>query len=124
MISCHVPARWKDRGDKDMPADGNPESSLVDFARQIAEMPKSALEAAFNFTDPVPNKKMDLPPASAKPSDMFAEDRRVSKEQGLASADAQNPQPAPILAPGTSRKRQLRTTDEIATMILDYAANR
>ena len=76
-----------------MPADGNPEWSLVDFARQIAEMPKSALEAAFNFTEPVPDKKMDLPPASAKPSDMSAEDPPVSREQGPASADAQNAQP-------------------------------
>jgi hypothetical protein len=101
-----------------MPADGNPEWSLVDFARQISEMPKSELEAAFNFTEPVPNKKMDLPPASAKPSDMSAEDPPVSREQGPASADAQNAQPAPIVAPGTSRKRQLRTPDEIATMIL------
>ena len=101
-----------------MPADGNPEWSLVDFARQIAEMPKSELEAAFNFTEPVPNKKMDLPPAPAKPGDMSAEDPPVSREQGPASADAQNAQPAPIVAPVTSRKRQLRTPDEIATMIL------
>jgi hypothetical protein len=101
-----------------MPADENPEWSLVDFARQIAEMP-SAPEAAFNFTEPVPNgKKMDLPPASAKPTDMSAEDPPVSREQGPASAECQDTQPAPIVAPGTSRKRQLRTPDEIATMIL------
>lgn len=102
-----------------MPADENPEWSLVDFARQIAGMPKSAPEAAFNFTAPVPNgKKMDLPPASAKPTNMSAEDPPVSREQGPASAESQDTQPAPIVAPGTSRKRQLRTPDEIATMIL------
>ena len=74
-----------------MPADENPEWSLVDFARQIAGMPKSAPEAAFNFTEPVPNgEKMDLPPASAKPTNMSAEDPPVSREQGPASAESQD----------------------------------
>ena len=104
-----------------MPADERADWSLVDFARQVAGMPQSAPEADYNSIEPaLVGEKSASTPAPANASNTIPENPPlISRKQDAVPADLQNTQPAQVMAPGTSGRKQFQTPDEIARMILD-----
>jgi hypothetical protein len=104
-----------------MSADENADWSLVDFASQIAGMPKSVPATNFSFVETAPvSEKNELPLTSTRTGDVIAENPPlISETTAKPSTDLQTV-PAPVVnEPAPFRKKQLRTRDEIAKMILD-----
>jgi hypothetical protein len=104
-----------------MPADEKSNWSLVDFARQVAGLTQSAPEADVNSIEPVPvGEKSAFAPAPAEKSNTIPENPPlISKKQDTAPADLPNTQvPHVVIEPRTSGRKQLRTPDELAKMIM------
>jgi hypothetical protein len=96
--------------------------SLVDFARQIAGLPKNAPEAAFNFVEPQPVREpIELSPAPAKAANTTPENPpQLGSQQEVVTVDLQAPPRTRVIAPArASSRKQSRRPDEIESMILD-----
>ena len=104
-----------------MPADEKSEWSLVDFARQVA----GALKVDFDSIEPAPvSEKLPSAPAATDKINMAPEGPQVATEKlDPAPTELQNPQPGgtkEVMAShqASGGRKQLRTSDEIAKMIL------
>jgi hypothetical protein len=91
---------------------------LIDFARQIAGIPQSALEVEYNSIQSTPGSEAS---ALAPPNDSNTipdNPPLISKKQDAVPTALQNTQPAQAIEPRTSGGKQLRIPDEIAKMIM------
>lgn len=90
---------------------------LVDFARKLAGMQVSSSETGIDFEQPAPDsEKVESPPQPEKKADTILEEPALpSKAQDTAPTGLQNMQGLEV----TTRKKQLRTPNEIAKLILD-----
>ena len=108
-----------------MPPEEKTDWSLLDFARQVAGMPQGASKADFDSIEPAPvSEKRPSAPAATDNINMAAEGPQVVPEKpDPASTERQNQQPAgtkEVMAShlAATGRKQLRTSDEIAKMIL------
>jgi hypothetical protein len=102
-----------------MTTDEKADWSLIDFAKQLAGIHQTTL-VDFDPTDPAPDSGA-LASAQETTNEAGTDSdysRPISLEQDTPPADLQNAHPSQVIVPATFARKQIKTPDEIATIIM------
>jgi hypothetical protein len=100
-----------------MKTDEKPNSSLIDFARKLAGISETEPVEGFNFTQPAPESGASTSAPAPANEDSTAP-RDPPKKPDALTADLQSTHASQLTTPTTSGKKQLKTPDEIAMLIM------
>jgi hypothetical protein len=101
-----------------MPEDEKAGWSLVDFAKQVAGAHSTKVESDSTEPAPVSEKLIVAPAAATMGATIPYDPPSISKKQNATPGGLRNTRPAHVIESGTSGRKQLRTPDEMAKIIL------